>query len=71
MMVPSDLETKTFVGHWAREGEMGKRLTLPVSVMKITMPTAQHSGHTIWAIYNDLSGSLGAKNNPKSRMRDL
>ena len=41
----------------ARGGEMRKILTLPVSVMKIVMPTTQHSGHPIWAIYKD----LGAK----------
>jgi hypothetical protein len=51
-MVPSDLtENGNKNLRRARGGEMGKKsLTLPVSVMKITMPTAQHSGHTIWAI---------------------
>ena len=51
----------------ARGGEMGKILTLLVSVMKIVMPTAQHSGHTIWVIYMDLP----AQKSPKSRTRDL
>lgn len=51
----------------ARGGEMRKFLTLPVSVMKIVMPTTQHSGHPIRAIYKDLS----AQKSPKSHTCDL